>query len=208
MWRFAKWAFGILGGLVSAVLLLVLAMWLSEDVRYGVVYELSERFDLNDPIPPAQLAKQIVALRHADLIGADGKPFDWRKQPRAILWVNAWANWCVPCRMEFADMRALRDRVGRDRLRVVLLSQPQYWEADKRLAKELGLDFELVTVRDAAEPDLAAINLSKHGKDFLLPEHSFFHADGRGIEAMHAVRDWDSAAWQTIVEHWYAEGAR
>ncbi len=104
-------------------------------------------------------------------------------------------------------MKALRDRAGPGRLRIVLFSQPQYWDADRRLAKDLGLDFELVTVKDASESDLAAINLTRRSRDFLLPEHSFFHTDGRGIEAMHTVRDWDSSAWQAIVAHWYGEGA-
>lgn len=207
MRKFLKWTLGALGGVVGAFALLAAAMWLSEDVRYAVLYAVMERFDLNDPIAPTVLAKQIRALKHATLVEADGKPFDWNARPHAIIWFNAWANWCVPCRMEFPAMKALRDRAGPGRLRIVLFSQPQYWDADRRLAKDLGLDFELVTVKDASESDLAAINLTRRSRDFLLPEHSFFHTDGRGIEAMHTVRDWDSSAWQAIVAHWYGEGA-
>jgi thiol-disulfide isomerase/thioredoxin len=199
---------GILGGLVGCVLLLALAMWLSEDVRYGAIYELGKHVDLNSPVPAAALGRQIAALKRADLVDRNGKPFDWDAQPHAIIWFNEWAYWCVPCRMELPAMKALRDRVGRGKLRIVLFSQPQDWDADRKLARELGLDFELVTVRNPDEADLAAINLAKRGKDFLLPETTFLRADGRGLVAMHELRDWDSAAWQAIVEHWYAEGAR
>ncbi|HTQ14578.1 MAG TPA: TlpA disulfide reductase family protein [Rhizomicrobium sp.] len=207
MRKIQYWAAGILGGALGALLLLIGAMWLSEDVRYGVIYALMERIDLNAPVPPAMLARQIAALKHADLVDENGKRFDLRRDPHAVIWLNEWAYWCVPCRMEFPAMTALEHRVGRGRLRVVLFSQPQYWEKDKRAARELGLDFEMVTIRNPTAAELAAIDLGKTGKDFLLPEHSFFHADGRGIEAMHTVRDWDSAAWQAIVEHWHDEGA-
>jgi thiol-disulfide isomerase/thioredoxin len=203
MWKFVKWALGVVGGLVSAVLLLGLAMWLSEDVRYGVIYELGKHVDLNSPVPQAALARQIAALKHTDLVDANGKPFDWNAQPHAIIWFNEWAYWCVPCRLELPAMKALRDRVGRDRLRIVLFSQPQDWDADRKLAKDLGLDFELVTARDPSEADLAAINLARHGKDFLLPETTFLRADGRGLIAMHELRDWDSAQWQANIARWY-----
>jgi hypothetical protein len=205
MWKFVKWALGVVGGLVSAVLLLGLAMWLSEDVRYGVIYELGKHVDLNSPVPQAALARQIAALKHTDLVDANAKPFNWNAQPHAILWFNEWAYWCVPCRMELPAMKALRDRVGRGRLRIVLFSQPQDWDADRKLAKDLGLDFELVTARDPSEADLAAINLARHGKDFLLPETTFLRADGRGLIAMHELRDWDSAQWQANIARWYEE---
>jgi thiol-disulfide isomerase/thioredoxin len=203
MRKFWKWTLSVVGGVVGVLALLVFAMWLSADVRYAVLYSVMERVDLNPPIPADQLARQIRALKRANLIDGNGRPFDWNERPRAIVWFNEWANWCVPCRMEFPAMKALEDRLGRDKLRIVLFSQPQYWDGDRRLAKQLGLDFELVTVKDASESDLAAINLSRHARSFLLPEHSFFRADGRGIEAMHTVRDWDSAAWQTTIAHWY-----
>ncbi|HEX3673036.1 MAG TPA: hypothetical protein VHU87_02075 [Rhizomicrobium sp.] len=207
MRKFWKWALIVLGGLIGSIALLIGAMWLSEDVRYGVIYAVMERVDLNPAIAPARLARQVEALHRTALIDENGRPFDWHASPHAIVWINEWANWCVPCRMEFAAMAALRERVGRDRLRIVLFSQPQYWDADKRLAKKLGLDFELVTAKDPAPQDMAAINLAKRPDDFLLPEHSFLRADGAGIEAMQTVRDWDSTAWETIIRRWQADGA-
>ncbi|HEY2070122.1 MAG TPA: hypothetical protein VGG48_11255 [Rhizomicrobium sp.] len=206
MRRFFKWAFGILGGVIGAFAILIAAMWLSEDVRYRVIYEVGKHVDLNSPVPQRAMDAQIAALKRVTLIDQNGKPFDWNAQPGAIIWVNEWANWCVPCRLEFGAMKALQDRVGPNKLRIVLFSQPQYWETDKRLAKQLGLDFEMVTAGDASEADLAAINLSKRASsDFLLPESTFLHADGRGLIAMHELRDWDSSTWQAIVEHWYGE---
>jgi hypothetical protein len=207
MRKFWKWVLIALGGAAAAITLLIGAMWLSEDVRYAVIYWAMERVDLNPAIPHATLARQVDALHRTALIGENGRPFDWHKSPHAIIWINEWANWCVPCRMEFAAMAALRERVGRDRLRIVLFSQPQYWDADKRLARQLGLDFELVTAKYPAPRDMAAINLARHPGDFLLPEHSFLHADGTGIEAMQTVRDWDSTAWETIIRRWQADEA-
>ncbi|HEY1629913.1 MAG TPA: TlpA disulfide reductase family protein [Rhizomicrobium sp.] len=203
MRKFVKWTLLGLGGLFGAVLLLAAAMTVSTDVRYGVIYELGKHVDLNLPVPQAALDRQIAALKRADLVDQDGKPFDWNARPHAVIWFNEWAHWCVPCRMELPAMKALQGRVGRDRLRIVLFSQPKDWEADKTLAKDLGLDFELVTARNPAEADLAAINLAKRSRDFLLPETTFLRADGRGLIAMHELRDWDSAEWQANIERWY-----
>lgn len=54
----------------------------------------------------------------------------------------------------------------------------------------------------------AAINLSTRTDGFLLPTQSFMYGNGRGLEAMKAVRDWDSLEWQSRIEHWYAEGLK
>ena len=186
---------------------LIVAMWVSLDIRYGVVYFLSEHFDLNPPIASGQLARQVQALKRVALVDASGSLFDWKSSRRAIVWVNEWANWCVPCRMEFPAMKALQDRVGKDKLRIVLLSQPRYWAADKLAAKDMGLDFELVSPLKASEADLAATNLAKRSGQFLLPENTFMRSNGNGLRAFHAVRPWDSMTWESIIRHWY-EGGR
>jgi hypothetical protein len=89
------------GSVLGALLLLVGAMWISPDVRYSVVYVLVEYFDLNPPVTSAQLDRQIQALRHVTLIDAQGRPFDWNARPHAIIWINEWANWCVPAAWNF-----------------------------------------------------------------------------------------------------------
>src|SRR5580698_2884362 len=96
-----KWLLGTIAGVVGAVALLIGAMWLSADVRYGVLYAVMEYVDLNGPISPTLLARQTQALHRVSLVDANGKPFDWNKSGHAIVWINEWANWCVPCRMEF-----------------------------------------------------------------------------------------------------------
>jgi thiol-disulfide isomerase/thioredoxin len=189
------------GSLLGALLLLVGAMWISPDVRYPVVYVLVEYFDLNPPVTSAQLDRQIQALHRVTLIDAQGRPFDWNARPHAIIWVNEWANWCVPCRMEFPAMKALQDRVGHDKLRIVLLSQPQFWDADKRTARELGLDFEMVAPQNASAADFKTIDLG------VFPNSSFMRANGEGLGSIRAPRPWDSAEWEAIVRRWY-DGSR
>jgi thiol-disulfide isomerase/thioredoxin len=203
-----KWTAIGIGVPLAAIALLIGAMWASLDVRYGVVYELAEHFDLNPPIAADRLARQTTALKRVSLIDANGRPFDWNAKPHAIVWINEWANWCVPCLMEMDAMKALQARIGEDRLRIVLLSQPKLFEADKKKAKDLGLDFELVSPRDPRPADLAAINLSRSPNGFLLPESTFMRVNGEGLYAIHSPRDWDSAMWETIVRHWYDAGVR
>jgi thiol-disulfide isomerase/thioredoxin len=200
MRAFLKWLGIGVGVMVLAVGALITTMWLSEDVRYAVAYELVEHFDLNPPVTSAELDRQIHALRSVELVDANGKTFDWNAQPHAVIWINEWANWCVPCRMEFANMKALRDRVGRNKLRIVLLSAPKFWDADKKLAKELGLPFEMATPQHESAVDAKAIDLG------IYPNSSFMRASGEGLLGIRAPRPWDSSEWETIVRRWYEEG--
>ena len=161
-----------------------------------------EHFDINDPASPAEFSAHIQALHRVTLIDANGRIFDWNAQPRAVIWINQWAYWCVPCRLEFPAMRALQARVGKDKLRIVLYSTPHDWIADKRAAKQLGVDFEMVSPRGASAADLKAIDFG------IMPSSSFMRADGTGLAAVRAPRPWDSAKWEAIVRHWYDDGAR
>jgi thiol-disulfide isomerase/thioredoxin len=191
-------------GLVSALgalLLLIGAMWLSPDIRYRVAYFAVEHFDLNSPVSTAEEDAQIRALRRVTLIDANGKTFDWNAQPRAIVWINQWAYWCVPCRMEFPAMRALQARVGKNKLRIVLYSTPNDWKTDKRTARQLGLNFEMVSPKDASAAALKAIDLG------VMPNSSFMRANGKTLASIRAPRPWDSAKWESIIRHWYDGGA-
>jgi hypothetical protein len=99
--------------------------------------------------------------------------------------------------MEFPAMKALQDRVGRDKLRIVLLSQPQFWDADKRTARELGLDFEMVAPQNASAADIRTIDLG------VFPNSSFMRPNGEGLGSIRSPRPWDSAEWEAIVRRWY-----
>ena len=161
---------GLIAAALALIILAILGAWeLSPNFRYRAIYVLMEHFDLNPPIPAAALRRQSQALKAAVLTDANGKPFDWNVKPKAIIWINEWANWCVPCRMEFPAMQALQKRIGPDKLRIVLLSQPRYWEADKILAKTLGLGFELVTPMRASSSALATINLASKPDGAIFP---------------------------------------
>lgn len=200
MMRILKVGGVTLATLLGAILLLAGTMWLSPDVRYRVAYYLVEHFDLNSPVSTAELNRQMAALHRVTLIDARGKPFDWNKQPHAIVWINQWANWCVPCRMEFPSMAALQSRVGKNELRIVLYSNPRDWEKDKRTAKELGLNFELISAKNASAADLNAIDLG------VMPNSTFARANGESLMAVRAPRPWDSAQWEAIIRHWYTGG--
>lgn len=98
------------------------------------------------------------------------------------------------------QMAALQSRVGKNELRIVLYSNPRDWEKDKRTAKELGLNFELISAKNASAADLNAIDLG------VMPNSTFARANGESLMAVRAPRPWDSAQWEAIIRHWYAGG--
>lgn len=200
-----------LAGVFGVLVLFAAVLWISPRARYRAAYLLVEHTDVNGEISAAQLARHARALRHATLVDAAGHRFDWQAQRRAIIWVNQWSYWCIPCRMEFPAMQALQDRVGRDKLRIVLYSQPQNWRQDQAEARLLGLTFELITAKDASVEDRAAIALGnvKQGRavNWILPSNSFVRASGEGLAAWQSPRDWDGAAWATRIDAWYEQGS-
>ncbi len=206
------WTGLVLGTPVLAFGLLLGAMWASPDIRYRAAYLLVENFDLNGDVTTAELRAQSAALHRAVLVGQDGHRFAWRAGSGEIVWINLWANWCVPCRMEFPAMQALRARVGKAHLRIVLLSPPKYFEADKKLARAMGLDFELVSPRDPRVADLAAMQLGhvRKGRAVgeIMPSNSFFRGDGTPLAGFRAPRPWDSLKWEGIVRGWLADGKK
>jgi len=40
----------------------------------------------------------------------DGKPFDLASKKGNVVFVNVWATWCGPCRMEIPELQKLHDK--------------------------------------------------------------------------------------------------
>jgi thiol-disulfide isomerase/thioredoxin len=210
MHRALKWTLMIVGSLAGAIAVPIFFLWTSIDLRYRTAYFVAAHFDVNAAVTPAEAERHFHALKAAKLVDAKDRPFDWNAGGNAVIWVNQWAYWCAPCILEFADMKRLEERVGKNRLRIVLLSQPEYWERDKAKAKTLGVDFEMAVPQGTSVADMAAIRFGKvkNGRvvGWILPNSSFMRADGEGLAAFRSPKTWNSAEWETTIARWYSDG--
>ena len=91
---------------------------------------------------PADTTRQRVATAPAvragraaagglQLVTADGQPLDLNKFQGKAVFVNLWATWCVPCRVEMPGIEALAARMDTSKVAFVLIS------LDKSPAKAL-----------------------------------------------------------------------
>jgi thiol-disulfide isomerase/thioredoxin len=102
---------------------------------------------------PSEDAKRThyAALRDATLLAPDGTRYDLATTRAKLVWFNQWAHWCAPCIAELPVMKKLQDQVGRDRLEIILLSQPRDWNKDRAYAAAQRIDFPLLVMPDTTE---------------------------------------------------------
>ena len=207
-----KWTLIGVGSFLGVIAALILALILSKDFLYRLAYFVAANFDVNDAVTPDQAQLHFHTLKAVKLIDVHGHPFDWNAGGKAVIWINEWSYFCAPCIIEFADMKALQERVGKDKLRVVLLSQPEFWKKDKKKSSGTRLEFEQVVPQNASVEDLAAIKFGKvkNGKAVgeVFPSSSFMRANGVGLAAFRSPRPWDSMKWENIIRGWYNGNSR
>lgn len=170
-----------------------------------------------------EMNRQVSAMRKIALADADKKPFRLATLKGKLVWLNQWAHWCGPCIAEFDAMKKAQAALGRDKLEIVLVSRPQFWEADRKFAKAKGLDWPMVVF---AEPNAALLRqanlVPKAASDTLpnegsVPLHTLLGKDGRGLlvargapssspgNGAPAQLEWEQAWFIDRLKGWSAE---
>ena len=139
------------------------------------------------PILSGAVAALVLALACAPAGAAEPPPFlaadagrvleEVRRPGAAVVLVNVWATWCVPCREEFPDLLRLRRDHEQRGLRLVLVSadlSDQREDARAFLAAH-GVDFPTFH-KDA--PDAAFIEALSPAWSGALPATMLFDARG------------------------------
>jgi peroxiredoxin len=76
-----------------------------------------------------------------------------------VVLVNFWATWCVPCRLEFPELKALQDRLGPRGLVVLGVTADGEPAQIMAFAKRTGVQFALLRDNDSALHKLAAVSV-------------------------------------------------
>lgn len=136
-------------------------------------------------VPAHGTARRSVAPALMDL-SADALQRRLRAaQEGEVTLVNVWALWCEPCREELPDILRARHELGREGLRLVLISADfEASVADARaFLSTVGVDFP--TWRKPSGGDTAWIDALDPGWSGALPASFLFDADGR------LLRSWE-----------------
>jgi peroxiredoxin len=110
-----------------------------------------------------------------------------------VVYVNLWATWCAPCRVEAPSLQRLYAELRDDGFVVVAPSVDAAGDAEKIAAfrDEFGLDFPILL--DPEGIVAAKYDTAKYPETFLIGP------DGTLVEAYRGPRDWDDPKYARAI---------
>ncbi|MDE1147555.1 MAG: TlpA disulfide reductase family protein [Azospirillaceae bacterium] len=131
-----------------------------------------------------ELVRHFLALRVAELRDTHNDTFKLDSLKGKVVWINQWANWCGPCKLELEAMRQVQARVGADKLAIVLVSTRDDWSKDQDYLEDHHIPWQAVVLREGRYPDPVALaftltRFDKQGRGIrYFPFSSFLDAAG------------------------------
>jgi thiol-disulfide isomerase/thioredoxin len=92
-------------------------------------------------LQPLKEGTEIVDFELQELSGAGRRLSDFNGR---VVFLNFWATWCGPCRMEMPSMQRLYERLKRKGLEIVAVNLQEDRGSVQRFVDELGLSFPVL----------------------------------------------------------------
>lgn len=105
-----------------------------------------------------------------DAVDLSGRRWTGDDLQGRVIWVNFWATWCPPCRIEMPMMQRLAERYG-DRLLILGVDFGEERSAVADFVERYGITYPILL-----DPTLD--NFYRWNAQFGLPRHFFIDADG------------------------------
>jgi peroxiredoxin len=124
----------------------------------------------------------------SDLSGRRQRLAEYRGK---VVFLNLWATWCAPCRMEMPSMEELHRRLTGTDFVMLAVSEDEDGRAPvQKFVDELGLTFPVLLDQDGVVPPRYGVTG--------YPETFIIDRDGRVVQHTIGPEDWDSDA---VVEY-------
>jgi peroxiredoxin len=126
-----------------------------------------------------------------DLAGRTHRLSDFRGK---VVFLNLWATWCPPCRMEMPSMERLHQRLrGKDFVLLAVSEDESGATAVQPFVQEMGLTFPILLDTEGTVPPRYGVTG--------YPETFLIDRDGRVVHHTIGPEDWDSEAiYQFLVQ--------
>ncbi len=141
------------------------------------------------------------------LAGPDGRPFTISQLKGEVVFVNFWATWCPPCRVEMPSMLALGRQLEQahpGKFRMVAISGDDDWGAVHDYFRVVfgGTPKELMLALDREGKAAQAYYCSARGfcPDIKFPETYIVDKSGRLVAYIVADRDWSDPVARRFLE--------
>ena len=121
------------------------------------------------------------------LVDLNGRPQRLADYRGKVVFLNVWATWCAPCRMEMPSMETLHRRMaGTDFVMLAVSEDEDGRTTVQKFADEFGLSFPILLDQQGVIPPRYGVTG--------YPETFVIDRDGRVIQHTIGPEDWDSDA--------------
>ncbi len=145
-------------------------------------------------LQPLKEGTEIVDFELQDLDGASRRLSDFNGR---VVFLNFWATWCGPCRVEMPSMQRLYERLKASGLEIVAVNLQEDRRSVQRFVDELGLSFPVLldtTGRVGATYGARSI-----------PTTYIVDREGFVIAGTIGTREWDGEEYLRFFERLLAE---
>lgn len=132
--------------------------------------------------PDPSLAERWSQFR---LIDSQDNIFTLGSLRKPMTLIGFWASWCPVCVSECSRIAALQEAIGRDNMDVIMMSHPNWWEDDMKVAKDRGMTFRIATADPSNDPDAINDTLTNQG-DYFVPRTLVFRREGGELSVVMA----------------------
>jgi len=150
-----------------------------------------------DPKLPLDEAKKKVPAFNFKGTTLDGKTITMSSLKGKVVFLNFWATWCVPCRLEMPAMEKLHQAMKDDAFIMVAVNISEPKVLVKKFVSDLGITFPVVMDPEGKiSESYMAVNLPLT-----------YVIDKKGLIVRRAIgpRDWDGVASLTLFKQLAAE---
>ncbi len=125
------------------------------------------------------------------LVDSNDNDFSIKSIGKPLTLVKLWANWCPVCLSEIDQLNSLVSAVGPQRMEVLLVSHPHWWEADQEAARLRQIKFRLATPGEDNNPSLVEAALMNASGLYAVPRTLVFRNAGEDVVLAHqGAMDW------------------
>ncbi len=120
----------------------------------------------------SSLAERWSQLR---LLDSQDNSFTLDSVRKPLTLIGFWASWCSVCVGEYGQIAALQEAIGPETMDVIMLSHPNWWEDDLKVAKERGMKFRMATADPSNGPEAINDTMTNQG-DYFVPRTLVFRS--------------------------------
>jgi len=119
------------------------------------------------------------------LIDSEDNSFTLNSMRKPMTLIGFWASWCSVCVGEYSQIAALQEAIGPENLDVIMMSHPNWWEDDLKVAKSRGIKFRMATADPSNDPAVINDTLTNQG-DYFVPRTLVFRREAGELSVVMA----------------------